>query len=201
MTLLGLPNDVVERIASILLRLREGGEKYGESCCDRRAMEKAFRAVLSLSMTCKELRRLLRPTAMHREARARRDTIIWPSLRGVEVRRGHGRSRRALCDAQRQEEKQNKEDKHQQNMEDKHKRNMEDKHKQHHGSGPRVGAQTRAHRARGTKAPESQQAGRRIGREASQKKKSRSGRRRASSKRQAARSGLRQGKKKKRKRG
>ena len=38
MTLLGVPNDVVERIASILLRLRERGELYGESCRDRHAI-------------------------------------------------------------------------------------------------------------------------------------------------------------------
>ena len=108
MSLLGVPNDVVERIASILLRLREGGEKYGESCCDRRAMEKAFRAVLSLSMTCKELRRLLRPTAMHREARARRDTIIWPSLRVAKRAPRKPVSASHLYSAQRQEEKHSK---------------------------------------------------------------------------------------------
>ena len=108
MTLLGVPNDVMERIASILLRLREGGEKYGESCRDRRAMDKAFRAVLSLSMTCKELRRLLRPTAMHREARARRDTIIWPSLRVAKRAPRTPGSASHLYSAQRQEEKHSK---------------------------------------------------------------------------------------------
>lgn len=108
MTLLGVPNDVVERIASILLRLREGGEKYGESCRDRRAMDEAFRAVLSLSMTCKELRRLLTPTAMHREARARRDTIIWPSLRVAESAPRTPGSASHLYSAQRDEEKHSK---------------------------------------------------------------------------------------------
>ena len=108
MTLLNMPNDVVERIASILLRLRERGELYGESCRDRHAMVTSGRAVLSLCATCKELRRLLRPTPMHREARARRDTIIWPSLRVAESAPRTPGSASHLYSAQRDEEKHSK---------------------------------------------------------------------------------------------
>ena len=66
------------------------------------------RAVLSLGATCKELRRLLRPTAVHREARARRDTIIWPSLRVAESAPRTPGSASHLYSAQRQEEKHSK---------------------------------------------------------------------------------------------
>ena len=108
MKLLGMPNDVTERIASMLLRLRDRDGPDGGSFRSRWTMVAGGGALLSLSATCTELRRLLERNGMRREARARCDTIIWPSLRVEERVLRTPTTLSHVYTAQRQEEKHSK---------------------------------------------------------------------------------------------